>query len=250
MVGLKALQAAGGASRATLRGTFTPETAASMVHSLKWLNYLVLMGCGGHVSLESAFLSEGQCLRDHQDAARWSITEEQAAVLSEDYLKAADWMIEEYRAGRRPSFHNLEAVLRRLLYREPALTECGAGRAYVTCAWDGTLYACHRLSATEIGSIGGGIDEFKRAPWVDHRLYGRHKCPACALRYVCGGGCRERSLAEGDIDEPVPVECALRFIWTKDAAHILAEVPGDILREAVPPKVRPAPMQQQQEPPG
>jgi len=237
--GLELIKRFGLAERTTLRGTYTPETLDHLTDSVAYLNRLVREGYGAHVSVEPAFLSELLCLRS--ETSQFSVDEELTAHLKVAYRSVADWFIQEVLAGRRPIFHHFTAFLRRLIWREPNASECGAGQGYITCGVDGTLYACHREAATAIGSLASGIDEERRCLWCDNRFYVRSGCVECPLRFFCGGGCRERSLSLGDIRKPVAIECALRQIWFACCARILNQCPWQTLSKFIRPKRPPMP---------
>ncbi len=90
-------------------------------------------------------------------------------------------------AGWAASAHQLAARAR-----------CGAGRAGVSVAADGTVYPCHMLhdSPYALGCAftdgAASIREALRAfdlPTVD----AIDTCSSCGKRYLCGGGCRARA---------------------------------------------------------
>ena len=236
--GLELIKRFGLAERTTLRGTYTPETLDRLTDSVAYLNDLVQKGYAAHVSVEPTFLSELLCLRN--ETSQFSIGDELTARLEVAYRLVADWFVQEVLAGKRPVFHHFTAFLRRLIWREPNVSECGAGVGYCTVGVDGTIYACHREAATAIGSLSSGIDEERRCFWQDNRLYVRTGCVECPLRHFCGGGCRERSLSLGDIRKPVSIECTLRQIWFACCVRILDQCSWQTLSSFIKPK-RPLP---------
>jgi radical SAM protein with 4Fe4S-binding SPASM domain len=146
--------------------------------------------------------------------------------MEEEYHRVSQWYIDRVRSRKIPRYHHYSSFLRRLINKSASFSECGAGVGYFSVGPDGTIYACHRENLTKVGHLyQGGIDHELAAPWQDNRLYARKKCPTCAIRYLCGGGCREASLISGlPIDQPLEDECALRWIIFHECAFILSEL--------------------------
>jgi uncharacterized protein len=205
------------AARTTLRATYDTG-AARLVERLGYLNDLAdELGLGG-VSVEPADLTEG-CAGGEAGALTMT------PALREEYLDAAAWFVERLREGRTPRFHHFAVRLKRLLRRTPSASECGAGCGYLTVGPDGTVYACHREGASRVGSVATGVDTALQAAWRENRYYGRNRCPGCALRNLCGGGCRWVSLARtGSVADPDPFGCALTEVCFHAAAWILGEL--------------------------
>jgi len=233
MGGLEFLRSVGLGPRITLRATYTPDTAHTLVIRAGFLNALVSMGYANHVSIEPAFLTETACV--DTSFAGQGVTVETVTSLEEEYLRVADWYIEEARAGKRPVFHNITKIIERLLWRLPNVSECGGGKGYFAVNGKGETFCCHREQNSRVGNLVTGIDPVLQAPWIDNRLYCREGCMSCSIRYVCGGGCREHSIGEfGDIHKPSPVECKLKWCFVNAAIWILAELGPDKLKAIVP----------------
>jgi uncharacterized protein len=209
----------------TLRSTFTPDSVAqeSIATRLAHLNDLVEKGYGSYVSIEPAFLGENTC-NDR------SLLAEQAAdytkfqeVWEERYNEVADLWLERLAADKKVYFHHFISYARRLVNSMGSPSECGAGRGYYTIAPGGEIYACHHEGGTRIGSIHtGGVDHELSAPWDDNRYYARLKCPTCPWRNICGGGCREYSVAQGlGVSMPVPNECEFKSLLMKQNAWLI-----------------------------
>jgi len=209
----------------TLRATFTPNSNCSLVDRLKHLNHLCDRGFGTHVSVEPAFLGERVCFDKSKAGDLTPDPTVQEQWLQEAH-EAADWYIERIREGQNPPrYHHFSIHIKRLLQGYPQPTECGAGKGYFSVGADGTIYACHRETATMIGHLDYGIDHELAAPWQDNRYYARKGCTDCWMRNVCGGGCREVAMVQnGDLSVPVSSECAFKELWFKEAAHIIAEL--------------------------
>lgn len=78
---------------------------------------------------------------------------------------------------------------------------CGAGRTMVSVAADGTIYPCHMLHkpalalgnalVDDVNTLRNHLDELRLPPVDEMR-----GCAHCDVRYLCGGGCRARTLRE------------------------------------------------------
>jgi len=227
LAALRLLQRANMGGRITLRSTYTPQTADRVQECTSYLNGLVREGLASHVSVEPSFLSESIC--KSEGALKFGIDGDAMARLEESYVLTARWFIQEILDGRKPVLHHFTKFPERLLWRLPQPSDCGASRGYITVGPRGDVFACHREAATGIGTIWNGFDESLRAPWYDNRLYCREGCPECSIRYLCGGGCRERSAASGNVRRPTGTECSLKRIWTMCTALIMASCPTETL---------------------
>ena len=223
-----------GGSPVTLRGTFLPD-CRDLAGRLEYLNGLCDEGYAANVSVEPAYLTEDSCLAlpDGHDLA---FTLRNVKPMIEQYWRAADWFVARVRGGATPRFMHFQKFLMRLACRQPAVSDCGAGKGYISVGPEGGLYACHHEGDTGIGDVWRGIDEAARAGWLDNRHYARKRCPDCWARWLCGGGCREVSLRMGlSIREPDPVGCWFRKVWIRCAAWILSELtPEEVERVTAP----------------
>jgi len=229
MAGLEAIRFSDLAKRTTLRGTFTSDILSSK-YSLKdrveFLTNLVYVGYASHMSLEPVCLTENSCISSKDQLAIFS-DDKIMKGLEEQYFEATDWFISEINSGRRPVWHQITKFTERLLYAVHSGSECGAGKGYLSCGPDGSLYACHREMNSYIGNLKEGIDQELLAKWMDNRIYARKGCMSCNIRYLCGGGCRECSIGEyNDITKPLKFECDLRQIWVKCALKIIHSCPN------------------------
>ena len=87
-----------------------------------------------------------------------------------------------------------------------AANHCRAGIGYFSLSPDGSVHPCHRLIGKPEFEIKGGFKNLDSVPgfWkttVDMR----ERCSLCAIRYFCGGGCKQEALiSTGD---PLGVSC-------------------------------------------
>lgn len=204
----------------TLRGTFLPDRIR-LVDSVSFLNSLAQQGMARNVSVEPANLSETACIDSSQHFG--SVHRE---VLTKEYDEVVDWMVREYGQGRKPLFHNINVYVSRILQRKVSCSQCGAGIGYLSVSPSGDISACHREAFTKIGNIHqGGIDEKRRAYWVENRYYRFEECRICGLRNLCGGPCRENNIAStGDIDRISTAQCMFYEIWIRSAVKLLCRL--------------------------
>ncbi len=241
------------ARRTTLRGTFDGlENESYLVERLQHLNEIAWEYGFGNVSVEPADISEGCGKKparkaDDGGCGCTSICANDSSVcggsdhgsekvkpvkpsenLFAEYLRAAEWFVQQLREGRSPKFHHLTVRAKRLAMRTPAPSECGAGVGYFAVDPAGKIFACHRLGECGVGELPHGIDCAAQAQWRDNRYYQRAYCPECGLRNVCGGGCRLNSIHQcGDIRQPDPLGCWITQTCFRAAAWVLAELKVD-----------------------
>jgi len=232
MRGLELLRERGGAGirGVTIRGTFDGR-GADLAAELEYLNQLCDDGYAQHVSHEPVSLSESECLC-LADGNAEAITLHNVRQFLPQYEAAALWMRDRLRAGKKARFHSIYKCMERIAHVKPAAAECGGGLGYLTVNPEGTIFACHREGSSDIGDVWSGIDERRRAPWYDNRLFARTKCPDCWARWVCGGGCRQ-SCADhiGDIRAPDPVYCWFKKVLIRWTLWLLSELtPEEVMR--------------------
>lgn len=92
----------------------------------------------------------------------------------------------------------LNRYIRYLLDGNLTANHCRAGIGYFTLAADGSVYPCHRLIGKDEFKIEGGLKNISAGAkeWsvsVDERT----GCKDCAIRYLCGGGCKQEALISG-----------------------------------------------------
>ena len=233
-----------GLKRITLRATFFSENPQIM-RRLIYLNELCDQGMAVNVSIEPSTLTEGECttqgIRKNNLSEGWD--DFRPGKVEHEYIEATDWLIARLKENKPARFHNIMLYAERLLYRRKYCSDCGAGVGYLSVGPTGKIYACHRETNSRIGDLSsGGIDEELRAPWVDNRYYVNRECRKCALRNVCGGGCRENSIGSvGDIFDVDLVRCFFKRTWIHCAAYLLSELPADsrtsLIRQKNPQRV-------------
>ncbi|MER9680383.1 SPASM domain-containing protein [Mesorhizobium sp. M0184] len=120
----------------------------------------------------------------------------------------------------------IETVIRMLLEGEVANGHCSGGRNYFTFSPDHSIMPCHRLvgeAEFRVGAFGGTIDGEAVAPWR-LGINDTPVCRDCAIRYICGGGCKQENfVATADINRPDPEKCRFQFRLVHCAIQAIAE---------------------------
>lgn len=214
-------KASGVTGNITLRSTFTAQNM-NIVERLEYLNDLAASGHARYVSVEPVTLCADTCPVDIRHLA---FEARDLECLKQGYEKAADWTIERVRAGKPAFCHQIMNTAQRLYYRIPHMSECGAGRGYITVSPNGDYHACHRAVGEPIGNLRSGVNPEAINAWRDNTLNARPACRDCAIRYVCGGGCRAESICAGhDVAQPFASSCAIRQSVFRAAVKILSSL--------------------------
>ncbi len=135
---------------------------------------------------------------------RYALTEEDKAVVCEQYDKLAEMMIERQKQGRPFTFYHYMLDLEGgpCIYKR--ISGCGSGTEYLAVTPTGELYPCHQFVGDPdflMGDVWQGVtrtdirDKFKRC-----NAYARPECEDCWARLYCSGGCAANAYkATGDI---------------------------------------------------
>lgn len=222
------------ARRTTLRATFTAENV-ELLRRVAFLNVLVRNGYAGGVSVEPASLICEKSCTKLAEPEKHALTTEHLGMMRREYRAVAEWMLEEFKAGRKPKFFHFGKIAMRLLQRQTACSDCGGGWGYWALGPSGTIFPCHR-EGEPIGKLtkrGPEINESARAQWLDNRWYLHKNCPRCWARNLCGGGCRKDALDHvGDISGQNKAACLIRKMWFTNAMYIIDELGMDKAKEA------------------
>lgn len=122
----------------------------------------------------------------------------------EDLDEICDELVRDIEAGRRPiDYQPVTKIVRRLMIPEPITRFCGVASTYLGVASNGKVYPCFRhlgLPQYDLGDVRGGVDDDRRAGFVEHQaahVDARPVCRECWARYLCGGGCYADSTVYG-----------------------------------------------------
>ncbi len=143
-----------------------------------------------------------------------ALTEEDLAILYDQYEELARYMIQRRKEGRPITFYHymLDLSGGPCIYKR--ISGCGSGTEYFAVTPWGDLYPCHQFVGNEdfrMGDIWNGItredtrDEFKMC-----NVYARPECRDCWARLYCSGGCAANAFhAEGSIRGVYEYGCKL-----------------------------------------
>ncbi len=122
-----------------------------------------------------------------------ALTEQDKAVVMEQYEKLAELMLKKHREGSPFTFYHYMIDLKGgpCIYKR--LSGCGSGTEYMAVTPWGDLYPCHQFVGEErfkLGDIWTGVtntamqDEFAAC-----NVYTRPECNDCWAKLYCSGGC-------------------------------------------------------------
>ena len=122
-----------------------------------------------------------------------ALTEEDKAVVFEQYEKLAALMLERRAEGKPFTFYHYMIDLKGgpCIYKR--VSGCGSGTEYMAVTPWGDLYPCHQFVGDEhfkLGNIYDGVtnktvqDEFAAV-----NVYSRPECADCWAKLYCSGGC-------------------------------------------------------------
>ena len=121
------------------------------------------------------------------------LTEDDKAIVMEQYEKLAELMIKRRREGKPFTFYHymIDLTGGPCIYKR--ISGCGSGTEYMAVTPWGDLYPCHQFVGDEkflLGNIWDGVkntaiqDEFASC-----NVYAREECRDCWARLYCSGGC-------------------------------------------------------------
>ncbi len=121
------------------------------------------------------------------------LTDEDAAIVMEQYEKLAELMLERSKAGKPFTFYHymIDLTGGPCIYKR--ISGCGSGTEYMAVTPWGDLYPCHQFVGDEkyrLGDIYVGVtnkaaqDEFRAC-----NVYAKEECRDCWARLYCSGGC-------------------------------------------------------------
>lgn len=162
-----------------MRGTFTHQNP----DFLKDIDAMLDLGFD-QLSMEPVVCAPG-------DPA--ALTEEDKAIVMEQYERLAQKMLERRKEGRPFTFYHYMVDLESgpCIYKR--ISGCGSGTEYMAVTPWGDLYPCHQFVGEEkfrLGSVFEGVtnhtvqEEFRGC-----NVYARPDCADCWAKLYCAGGC-------------------------------------------------------------
>lgn len=171
--------AARGGKNYYMRGTFT-HANPDFLEDIK-----VMLDLGfSELSMEPVVAAEG-------DPA--ALTEEDKAVVLDQYEKLAELMLRRDKEGKPFTFYHYMIDLKGgpCIYKR--ISGCGSGTEYMAVTPWGDLYPCHQFVGDEkfkLGDIWNGVSNTEiQKEFASCNVYAREECRDCWAKLYCSGGC-------------------------------------------------------------
>lgn len=213
----------------TFRATIIPETCQHTFHNLMFAI---------NAGYKSVFVVPNTLID-------WD--EQSKHELSKQMRQYSDYIVETFRAGRKPpTFTTLDKMYRTILMINEALDsnimrcspnclstgKCGLGaKKFASIDFAGNVYGCQEVisssgddSIFHIGSIYKGVDDARRVKLMNAyapELVIGDDCDNCPLSRVCDGGCVAHNyLKSGSLTTPNHMYCWWQRLMLRDATYI------------------------------
>ncbi|MCI9551981.1 MAG: thioether cross-link-forming SCIFF peptide maturase [Acutalibacter sp.] len=164
-----------------------------------------------------------------------ALTEEDKAVVMEQYEKLAEKMLRRRKEGRPFTFYHYMIDLEGGPCVYKRISGCGSGTEYMAVTPWGDLYPCHQFVGDEkfrLGSVYEGVtnpavqEEFRRC-----NVYARPDCRDCWAKLYCSGGCAANAYhATGAISGVYSYGCDL-FKKRMECAIMLKAAEAELAEE-------------------
>ena len=122
-----------------------------------------------------------------------ALTEEDIAIVMEQYERLAELMLQRHREGRPFTFYHYMIDLKGgpCIYKR--VSGCGSGTEYMAVTPWGDLYPCHQFVGDEkfkLGDVWNGVENHAmQEQFAACNVYAREECRTCWARLYCSGGC-------------------------------------------------------------
>ena len=122
-----------------------------------------------------------------------ALTEEDKAIVMEQYEKLAMLMLDKDREGKPFTFYHymIDLTGGPCIYKR--ISGCGSGTEYMAVTPWGDLYPCHQFVGEEkfkLGDVWKGVDNTEiQNEFLECNVYARPECRDCWARLYCSGGC-------------------------------------------------------------
>ena len=143
-----------------------------------------------------------------------ALTEEDMPIVSEQYEKLAELMLERHRAGKPFTFYHYMIDLKGgpCIYKR--ISGCGSGTEYMAVTPWGDLYPCHQFVGEErfkLGNVFDGVDNKAiQDEFFACNVYSRPECRECWAKLYCSGGCAANAYhATGSVNGVYEYGCRL-----------------------------------------
>ena len=121
------------------------------------------------------------------------LTEEDMAIVMDQYERLAELMLEWDKAGKPFTFYHymIDLTGGPCIYKR--ISGCGSGTEYMAVTPWGDLYPCHQFVGEEkfkLGNIWDGVTNHEtQAEFAACNVYAHSECRDCWARLYCSGGC-------------------------------------------------------------
>ncbi|MBE6563618.1 MAG: thioether cross-link-forming SCIFF peptide maturase [Ruminococcaceae bacterium] len=121
------------------------------------------------------------------------LTEEDMAIVLDQYEKLAELMLEREKEGRPFAFYHYMVDIKGgpCIYKR--ISGCGSGTEYMAVTPWGDLYPCHQFVGEEkfkLGNIWDGVTNTEiQKEFASCNVYAHEECRDCWARFYCSGGC-------------------------------------------------------------
>ncbi len=122
-----------------------------------------------------------------------ALTEEDKAIVMEQYEKLAMLMLDKDQEGKPFTFYHymIDLTGGPCIYKR--ISGCGSGTEYMAVTPWGDLYPCHQFVGEEkfkLGDVWKGVDNTGiQSEFAECNVYARPECRDCWARLYCSGGC-------------------------------------------------------------
>ena len=122
-----------------------------------------------------------------------ALTEEDKAIVMEQYEKLAMLMLDKDKEGKPFTFYHymIDLTGGPCIYKR--ISGCGSGTEYMAVTPWGDLYPCHQFVGEEkfkLGDVWKGVDNHEiQDEFHACNVYARPECRECWARLYCSGGC-------------------------------------------------------------
>ena len=122
-----------------------------------------------------------------------ALTEEDKAIVMEQYEKLAMLMLDKDKEGKPFTFYHymIDLTGGPCIYKR--ISGCGSGTEYMAVTPWGDLYPCHQFVGEEkfkLGDVWKGVDNTEiQNEFHECNVYARPECRECWARLYCSGGC-------------------------------------------------------------
>ncbi len=143
-----------------------------------------------------------------------ALTEQDKAIVMEQYEKLAELMLKRQKKGRPFTFYHYMIDLKSgpCIYKR--VSGCGSGTEYMAVTPWGDLYPCHQFVGDDnykLGNVFEGVNNTEiQNKFANSNVYTKPECKDCWAKLYCSGGCPANSYhATGDINGVYSYGCDL-----------------------------------------